>query len=156
MVDRIGLRPDVALPGARPAARNAAPQSAFADVLAERLHAPQGLRFSAHAQQRLESRGIVLNQADQAQLADAVQRAADKGSRESLIVMNEVAYVVSVPNRTVITAMPVSEAENQVFTNIDSVVLTPAVSQEVKEQATRPDPLGGLNAADRLMRRIQE
>jgi flagellar operon protein len=154
MVDRIGLRTDTSLPGVRPAAKEAAPQTAFAEVLAGRLQAPQGLRFSAHAQQRLDKRGIALGPAEQAQLADAVQRAADKGARESLIVMNEVAYVVSVPNRTVITALPVSEAENQVFTNIDSVVLTPAVSQEQQEQATRPDPLGGLNAADRLMRRL--
>ncbi len=80
------------------------------------------LKFSAHAESRLRSRNIELSPGDVNQLASAVDRARAKGSRDSLILMRDVAYVVSVENRTVITAMDTRDAGN-VFTNIDSAVI---------------------------------
>ena len=56
-------------------------------------------------------------------LEQAVGRAADKGSRDSLILLDELALVVSVQHRTVVTAMDETASKEHVFTNIDSVVI---------------------------------
>jgi flagellar operon protein len=95
----------------------------FADLLDGALHGIGDITFSAHALQRLRERGIELTDDDKSRLADAVQKAADKGARESLVLMDHVALVVSVSNETVITAVPEEELEDAVFTNIDSAVL---------------------------------
>ncbi|TAJ19710.1 MAG: flagellar biosynthesis protein [Dehalococcoidia bacterium] len=84
-----------------------------------------GLQFSKHAQKRLEQRGIDLDGARMARLEQAVGQAAAKGSRDSLILLDEMALVVSVQNRTVVTAMDQQSTKEQVFTNIDSVVIAP-------------------------------
>ena len=83
-----------------------------------------GVKFSQHAVQRLQTRNINLSPAQLNQLNSAVDKAAQKGSRESLILMNnELALVVSVTNRTVITAMDGASIKDNVFTNIDSAVV---------------------------------
>jgi flagellar operon protein len=84
-----------------------------------------GLHFSKHAQKRLEQRGIEMDGNRMARLEQAVGQAAAKGSRESLILLDEMALVVSVQNRTVVTAMDQQSGKEQVFTNIDSVVIAP-------------------------------
>lgn len=84
-----------------------------------------GLHFSRHAQKRLEQRGIDMDGARMARLEQAVDQAAAKGSRDSLILLDEMALVVSVQNRTVVTAMDQQGGKEQVFTNIDSVVIAP-------------------------------
>ena len=82
------------------------------------------VKFSQHATQRLQTRNINLSPAQMNQLENAVEKAAQKGSRESLILMNnELALVVSVTNRTVITAMDGASIKDNVFTNIDSAVV---------------------------------
>ncbi len=95
----------------------------FADLLGSKLNEAGEVKFSAHALQRLRERGIELTAEDKGRLAEAVQKAADKGARESLVLMDRVALVVSVSNQTVITAVPEEELEDAVFTNIDSAVL---------------------------------
>jgi flagellar operon protein len=117
-IERIG-RPDAPAAAGRPAPVTG---RSFGDVLAERLQAPP-VRFSAHAQQRLEKRGIVLDDGAMARLSEGVQRAAAKGSRSSLVVLDDTAFVVAVPNRTVITAVDREHMREQVFTNIDSAVI---------------------------------
>lgn len=87
--------------------------------------APSELSFSRHASARLESRGIVLDQAELGRLAEAVDQLAGKGSREALVITADNAYVVGVEKRTVITAMPRSEALGTVFTQIDSTYVAP-------------------------------
>ena len=83
-----------------------------------------GVKFSQHAAQRLQTRNINLSPTQLNQLNSAVDKAAQKGSRESLILMNnELALVVSVTNRTVITAMDGASIKDNVFTNIDSAVI---------------------------------
>lgn len=82
-----------------------------------------GLHFSRHAQRRLEQRGIDIDGARMVRLEQAVGHAAAKGARESLILLDEMALVVSVQNRTVVTAMDQQAGKEQVFTNIDSVVI---------------------------------
>ena len=110
--------------GSQPA-RGAAPATgaAFGDVLARKLGGTQPLKFSGHALQRIQHRNINLDETTMARLDGGVQRAAAKGSRDSLVLVDETAFVVSVPNRTVITAVDREHMREQVFTNIDSAVI---------------------------------
>ena len=64
-----------------------------------------------------------MGEADVERLKSAVNEVAEKGGRESLIMMNNSAFVVSVQNRTVITALDQASLKNNVFTNIDSAVI---------------------------------
>ena len=96
--------------------------SPFAKVLDEKLPG-QPVRLSQHAQERLKSRGITLSDADMRQLEGAVDSVAQKGGKESLIMMGDAALVVSVKNRTVVTAMDRQGMKGNVFTNIDSAVV---------------------------------
>jgi flagellar operon protein len=79
------------------------------------------IRFSAHAQQRLAS--VHLDPSAMSRLEAAVDKAGQKGGRESLILLDDLAFVVSVKNRTVITAVGADRMADNVFTNIDSVVI---------------------------------
>ncbi|SRR5581483_1773698 len=81
------------------------------------------VRFSTHAQQRLQQRDITLGDEDVAKINDAVNRAHEKGAKESLILLDDMAFVVSVKNRVVITAVDQPSLKQNVFTNIDSVVI---------------------------------
>ena len=83
----------------------------------------QELKFSQHARQRLESRTIHLGEAELSRLQDAVGKAREKGARDSLILMDNLALVVSVKNNTVITAVDEQNLKENVFTNIDSAVI---------------------------------
>jgi flagellar operon protein len=81
------------------------------------------IRFSRHAAERMSSRGISLDSGKLSKLDAAVNAAGSKGARESLVLMDELALVVSVKNRTVITAMSSDETKGNVFTSIDSTVI---------------------------------
>jgi flagellar operon protein len=81
------------------------------------------LRFSKHALQRVERRGIDVGPATLGRLADGVARAAGKGSRDSLVLVDGTAFVVSVPSRTVVTAVGAAHMRDHVFTNLDSAVI---------------------------------
>jgi flagellar operon protein len=81
------------------------------------------LRFSKHAVERAQRRGIPLDSATLGRLQEGVGRIAGKGSRDSLVLVDGNAFVVSVPNRTVITAVGSAQMREHVFTNIDSAVI---------------------------------
>lgn len=81
------------------------------------------LNFSAHANNRLQQRGIELSEKDIDKLNDAVNKVEQQGARESLIVMNDVSFIVNIKNKTVITALDDQSSKNNVFTNIDSAIL---------------------------------
>ncbi|MCF8240186.1 MAG: flagellar protein [Melioribacteraceae bacterium] len=85
-------------------------------------HELEKLKFSSHASKRMETRNINLSESDMSRLQNAIEKAGTKGSRDSLIMMGDNAFVVSVDNRTVITAVQMNETNDKVFTNIDSVV----------------------------------
>ncbi|MBT5774096.1 MAG: hypothetical protein HOH95_06930 [Dehalococcoidia bacterium] len=85
--------------------------------------ANSSVTFSRHATQRIEQRGLQMDEARLGRLEEAVGRAADKGSKDSLILLDELALVVSVQHRTVVTAMDEAASKEHVFTNIDSVVI---------------------------------
>ena len=98
-------------------------ETSFKDVLSQELQESVGLSFSKHAQQRLYSRGIELDNATLQRVAEAVDRAGAKGSRETLVMTDDAALVVSVKNRTVITAFAREHLQEGVVTSIDSAVI---------------------------------
>jgi len=79
--------------------------------------------FSGHALQRIERRGITMDAATQKRLGEGVDRAASKGSRAAVVLVDDNAFVVGVPSRTVITAVGRDNMKEHVFTNIDSAVI---------------------------------
>ena len=95
----------------------------FQDVLKARLEKESGVKFSAHAMERLNSRGITLGDEDISRLSGAVTKASEKGATDSLILIDDKAFIVSVTNRTVVTAMTGDNIKNNVFTNIDSTIV---------------------------------
>jgi len=94
----------------------------FARVLDGKLPA-RGVTFSQHAQDRLKSRGISLSSDDMQKLEGAVDSVAQKGGKDSLVLVGDAALVVSVKNRTVVTALDRNAMLGNVFTNIDSAVI---------------------------------
>ena len=82
-----------------------------------------GVKFSQHALQRLQSRNLQLDEEQLLQLGHAVDLAAQKGSQKSLVVMDDLAMVVSVKSRTVITAMGARTMKDNIVTNIDSAII---------------------------------
>ena len=93
---------------------------AFGEVLARRTSPVQ---FSGHALQRIERRGIDTSPQTLVRLQEGVARAEAKGARESVVLVDGTAFVVSVKNKTVITAVDPAHMRDHVFTNIDSAVI---------------------------------
>ncbi|MEK3882142.1 TIGR02530 family flagellar biosynthesis protein [Paenibacillus sp. PL2-23] len=81
------------------------------------------LRFSHHAEVRMQQRGITLQPESLNQLMKAVDDAASKGAKDSLIVLKDIAMIVNVPSRTVVTAMDGNQMKSSVFTQIDSAII---------------------------------
>jgi flagellar operon protein len=95
----------------------------FAQVLQDHLQTTQGLQFSRHAQERMSQRGIEMNAQDLQRLSQAVSQVQAKGGKDSLVLLDDNAMVVSVPNRTVVTVVDQSHLKDNVFTNIDSAII---------------------------------
>lgn len=94
------------------------PATGFGDML---QRANEGIQLSRHAQKRVDRRDLSLDQAQLGRLDSAISRAAEKGSRNSIVMLDDLAVVVDVRQRTVVTAM--HQEGGRVFTNIDSVVI---------------------------------
>jgi flagellar operon protein len=116
-IDQLGAAGQPTSSGTKPAG------TPFGDLLAGKLAGAGQLRFSGHALERIKRRGIGLDETALARLQSGVARVAAKGGRDSLVLVDGTAYVVSVPNRTVITAVDEEHMREQVFTNIDSAVI---------------------------------
>lgn len=97
----------------------AASGSSFADTLAQ----VEGLKFSNHAQKRLDDRAISLPEDGIQRLNEAVEKAKARGGKESLILMDDLAFIVNVRDRVVVTTMDAKQRGEGVFTQIDSVVI---------------------------------
>jgi flagellar operon protein len=111
-------------PGDRAGRAGGVPEGpSFATVLADKTAAAQAPQFSRHALERIQRRGIDLEQPTLQRLATGVARAAGKGSRDSVVFVDGTAFVVSVRNNTVITAVGAEHMREHVFTNIDSAVI---------------------------------
>ena len=103
--------------------RNNAVAGGFGSILQQKLTESGELKFSKHAELRLQSRNINLTQAQMDKMKEAVSKAESKGVRDSLVLMDNLAFVVNITNRTVITAANSSELKDNVFTNIDGAVI---------------------------------
>jgi len=98
----------------------------FGDVLARSTSSSSAVsapQFSRHALERVNRRGIQLDQSTLQRLSGGMARAASKGSRDAVVFVDSTAFVVSVPNNTVITAVDSEHMREHVFTNIDSAVI---------------------------------
>ncbi len=94
----------------------------FGDLIRERVQ-PQELKFSAHAESRLKSRGIEITPELKQNLNQAVSNVAAKGGKDTAIFAGDTAFIVNVQNRTVVTAMDRESMKNNVITNIDSATI---------------------------------
>jgi len=93
------------------------------DTFSNELAKAGQINFSKHARERLFSRGIELSDNKMTQLSQAIDKAAGKGSKETLILDDSAAYVVSVPSRTVVTAFGRESLREGVVTSIDSAII---------------------------------
>ncbi len=114
---------EIASRGRAKAASSQNQDVSFKEMFSAELASDREVHFSKHAGQRLHSRGIDLSDHRLRQIAEAVDKAEGKGSRETLILTDEVALVVSVENRTVITAFDREHLREGVVTSIDSAVI---------------------------------
>ena len=122
-----GVQPWSPAPGTAPRPPAAAPPAtgagSFDRALQDAARQQEEVQFSGHAKTRLQSRGLELTPERMTRLAEGVAQAAAKGARSSLVLLDNLALVVSVNNRTVITAMDSRQLKDNVFTNIDSAVI---------------------------------
>ncbi len=81
------------------------------------------LRFSKHAANRLNDRNISLTDSQNVRLENGVRQAQEKGITESLVLIDSLAFIVNIPNKTVVTALEQAEANGNIFTNIDGAVI---------------------------------
>jgi len=96
-----------------------APSVSFHDILGSKIETP--VQFSKHAALRLDSRNINLTGEQIDRVAEGIGKAGEKGIRDSLVLVDDVALVVNVKSRTVITAL--NQAVDNVFSNIDGAVI---------------------------------
>ncbi|MDD3853192.1 MAG: flagellar protein [Syntrophomonadaceae bacterium] len=104
-----------------PAKQQVEQGSSFKQIIDQKINGQ--LKFSQHAQKRLQMRNIELSDNDLQKLQGAVSKAREKGARESLILMDNLALLVSVKNNTVVTAVDGESMKENIFTNIDSAVI---------------------------------
>lgn len=97
----------------------------FEDILKQKQDVTRDseLRFSKHATMRLMDRNINLSEEQNERLESGVQKASEKGIHESLVIMDSLAFIVNVPNKTVVTAIDQNESNDNIFTNIDGAVI---------------------------------
>lgn len=116
--------PSPAAPTRSPARNNGAEKatSGFGSVLEQQLRGG-GVTFSKHATARMQSRGIELSPASIGRLNQAVSQAQAKGCRDSLVLLDNNAMVVSVKDNTVVTVADKEQLKGNIFTNIDSAII---------------------------------
>lgn len=98
----------------------------FQDILNKKAlstHDTLNVKFSKHATNRLSERNIELSQKQIERLNEGTKKAGDKGIKESLVIVDSLAFVVNIPSNTVITAMDQIGIKDNVFTNIDGAVV---------------------------------
>ena len=103
--------------------QNVTPNQGFDSVLQQQIYRQTEVKFSKHAMDRLQSRNIKLTKEDISKINDAVNKAAEKGVKEALIIMGNTALVTSIKNKTVITAATEENLKSNVFTNIDGAII---------------------------------
>lgn len=98
----------------------------FQEIFNQKVTATKGyeesVKFSKHANERLESRNINLSTEQMTRLNEGISKARDKSINESLVMMDDLAFIVNIKNNIVVTALE-SKDESNVFTNIDGAVI---------------------------------
>lgn len=103
---------------------NAEPSGlSFQDILRQKTHPEISLKFSKHAMGRLADRNIKLSDSQLERLEVGAKKAEQKGIRDSLVIVDQLAFIVNVPNQTVVTAMDSTETNDNIFTNINGAVI---------------------------------
>ena len=95
----------------------------FEEIFKQKLQSTSELKFSKHATQRLDDRNIELTKEQSQRLEEGVIKASEKGITDSLVLVDTLAFIVNVPNQTVVTAMDQTESDENIFTNIDGAVI---------------------------------
>lgn len=95
----------------------------FEELLQQKINDTSEIKFSKHATNRLDERGIELTEDQSMRLEEGVMKASEKGIKDSLVLVDQLAFIVNVPNQTVITAMDQTESDDNIFTNIDGAVI---------------------------------
>lgn len=111
----------------KPQAEQTSPQGiSFQDILNQKS-IPEGtgteLKFSKHAVNRLAQRNIELTKNQLERLNDATKKADLKGIQDSLVIVDDLAFIVNIPSSTVVTAMDQAQTQENIFTNIDGAVI---------------------------------
>ena len=99
------------------------PEKSFRELLGQAVEQKQQLTLSKHAMHRVGQRGIELSESDLERMGKAVDKAGDKGVTDTLVFMNNAAFIVNVPSKVVVTVVDGSEAQENVFTNINGAVI---------------------------------
>jgi flagellar operon protein len=126
MTDAINIFPQPVFPGGQPTAKRPGSVPATGanfDALLRNKLEPENIKFSRHASERMQSRGVAFNPQQLQRLESAIKQINLKGGRESLVMLDDTALVVSVKNDTVVTVVSKDQLKNNVFTNIDSAVI---------------------------------
>ena len=95
----------------------------FQDILEQASGTGSEVRFSKHAAGRLSTRNIELTDSQMERLQEGTKKAQAKGIKDSLVLVDSLAFIVNVPSSTVVTAMEQSEAQENIYTNIDGAVI---------------------------------
>jgi len=95
----------------------------FDAILQQERADSEGIKFSKHAGERLEKRNINLSENQLERLNESTKIAEEKGIKDSLVIMDSMAFIVNIPSNTVITALDSTQAASNVFTNIDGAVI---------------------------------
>lgn len=96
----------------------------FQDVLQRKAQPGDcSLKFSKHAMGRLSDRNIELSDNQLERLESGTRKAEQKGIRDSLVIVDSLAFIVNVPNQTVVTAMDSTQTDESIFTNINGAVI---------------------------------
>lgn len=98
-------------------------QDIFQAKTGETTSQEMSLKFSKHAAGRLEDRNIRMTESQMERLTEGTVRAQMKGIKDSLVMVDSLAFIVNVPNQTVVTAMDQTETNDNIFTNIDGAVI---------------------------------
>lgn len=81
------------------------------------------LKFTKHADERLRQRNIILSDEQMKRLNEGALKANEKGIKESLVIMDSLAFIINTKSNTVITAMEKNTDSDNVYTNIDGAVI---------------------------------
>jgi len=99
------------------------PSVNFEDLLKKQIFDNSEVKFSKHAESRLETRNINMTDEQKVKLNEAINKANAKDVKDSLVLVDDIAFVVNVKNKTVVTVMNKDEMKENVFSNIDGAVI---------------------------------